>query len=693
MPAANLTPADDAATLPQNNTNGYNEAYQNNVTSNNSTGVQYRMTNNTSDATRTAAFMRFPKTPTDPTIKTSLRSARLIFPLSSGNATDDAHFGVKGWKVAAGGGRLTLAGTSTAKPSYYYLNQGTTATLRVDLPDANTAANGKPYALPDTGGNLLAIIQEIMGQGSWNPGDAITLLFLADNTAPFSGTDFRISAAINDITTYPALVLEWGAPTPPDPQKPEYDQLLAGDSGCAYHDQPGGEKDFTFPVFMPNVIFKKAPLGESGDNALAGSIYGGDRIRGLSANGMLYDIIKEKYGASINPIQQGFAIADTTAQAWANDVSNATGGMWGAAANVNSLRYRLAHPVSNSSKQIIKLSLGANDMLFWGKSDTGSGGLLLYHDNVSYWTSTWLPQWQAKVTQIQGWIDTCINHILSLVPDTSKVWIWLPGYWPLGNHSINRGTSTVAFANGNSQQYQRQIHAAQGAGIGYAQYAYDGGAQTTHTDFSGPLAQQSAAVQFAADYQQKNYPADAPGGVGSESYNPGAASWGFCLGGINFPALGPLSNSTWNYTVGSGGTAVTKSGWEVGLRNVTDVTINRVMRLLDPAFAALDTAYSQVVYTPAWDVLPNSPYSADPTSTYAAADPTYSPEGIHLSKIGVRAWYTAEGGPVDQMTAAIPSVFGPLAPFTPFATATNPSLSHRPGFGGQGIGVGGIRTL
>lgn len=563
--------------------------------------------------------IRFPTVPT----MTNFRRARLQLAVTTNY--DDLHITIRGHKLA----NSPVFGTST-RPKVRWDTQATTASLAFDQ-DAIPA--GKAFEIPDADDALTDIVAEILAAPGYTAGHAITLLFHCSNTLD---AEARLYTGTN-VDLGPRLILTYG---PLSSDATAWDHVSVGDSLSATLNHDGYEVASLSIFGLGTTTVGKAAAGmQSVDNP---GLYGGDLKRGYETPATLERILSDEWGdTNIDMVRREHAVYGTTLAGWYAAISNPTGGLWGNPAVGSSLRARLANPTS--PWQAVWLSAGWNDMHAFG------GAHLLVNE--------WDPEaadaeWQEHIDdtmepQLRGVLDHIYDDCAG---DPDHLWVIIPGAPNFCVKKSNAGSVQYFPQSGsrltNTRDTFRTLYSLTAAtagsnAIGGLQWVWDC-SDTTTGKGDGTLAYQSAIVRAAAAWQVANDPAHV--------YNPSSDYWSAALAGCGWSL--PISGNFWNY--GS------VDRWAEGWRNITDITVNARMRMLDPMLERVAAGYPRVLFLPAIQSMGiDTTYSADPDSPYAQSDPLKWVEGIHPNKDGLADWLTnedADGTPsvVDRMSHRVP---------------------------------------
>lgn len=569
--------------------------------------------------------MRFTTVPTI----ANLRRAKLQ--LAVLNATyDDLHFTIKGHKVAN-----SPVFATASRPKVRWTNEATTASLTFDQ-DAIPA--GKAFEIPDGDDALVAIIAEIIGTPGYAAGNPITLLYHCSTSV---NKEARLYTGTNT-DLGPRLILTYGTLSS---DATTWDHVSVGDSLAATMNHDGFEVASLSVFGLGTTTVGKAAAGmQSVDNP---GLYGGDLLRGHETPATLERVLSDEWGATnIDMVRREHAVYGTTLAGWHAAIANTTGGLWGNPAVGSSLRARLANPTS--PWQAVWLSAGWNDMHAFG------GGHLL----INEWSpATADAEWQDYVDDtLEPQLRDVLDHIYDdCAGDPEHLWTIIPG---APNFCVKKSnnTSVQYFPQSGSRLtntrdtfrtlYTLTSTTAGSNAIGGFQWTWDC-SDTGTGKGDGTLAYQSAIVRAAAKWQQTNHPEDIPPG---QVFNPSGSWWSAALAGCGWSL--PISGNFWNY--GS------VDRWAEGWRNVTDITVNARMRMLDAVIQRVAADYPRVLFLPALQSMGiDTTYSADPSSELAQSDPLKWVEGIHPNKDGLTDWITqpdADGTPsiVDRMAHRVP---------------------------------------
>lgn len=615
---------------------GVNDAFQTD-SSVNITFNQIRLKSNSASASRQWFGIRFPTTPVGLTAA-NLVQAQLQL-TGNNNTNNDLNGEVYGHKVSSSAAFNNGAGNN--------ISSRTRTTAHFPMVSIDQPAF-KSFPVPDAG-NLVTVLQEIMSVSGWTGGNPLTLIFSPNTNAAY---EWRGYDATND-DYKPRLLLNFGNPG----DNPVYFDFYAGpaDSTVAYNAHDGFDRGTLQQVLLPNCNFFHCAAGMGADSGFGG-LGGGDNFRGYTPGGIYQRELLGRYGDDIVMHRWEHAAVGSTAQQW--EVGIGSGTFWGNIATPGTLRYNLANPQSLTGNQLVAMNLGPNDLVAFGAANR-----LVYEEDPDQGDA----DWEAYVVDnIEPAVRACVDEVYTCVPDDSKCWIMISGYpnFCVIDRTRSPTTSTIIFPNGMSNPVFRVVWAADGA-MGDTQWNYDTIDQGIHPgpNADGHRDYQSALIRFTIDRQQKANPADCPevdgtaGKHGPTEYNPAAGSFDTAKLNVNFPSLGPLSYTTWSYSYGhaSQGGAVSTSGWHYGLRNITDITVNRRMALLDEMNRRIAADYPRVIFADARHLMPvDTTNSADPSSDYAQSDQSYWVEGIHLNDTGATLWLNADGGVLDQLVRRVP---------------------------------------
>lgn len=557
---------------------------------------------------------------------TQLRRAKLQ--LAVLHNYDDLHITFKGHKV----GNSPAFGHATNPRARWEANP-TTASLYFSQ---SSIPSTKAFNIPDPDDSLLAIIEEIISLPDYAPGNPITLLGRCSNA-------FNAEAIIyagSSVDLGPRLILKYGSLTT---DASVWQQTDIGDSLAAYLSHDGYEIPALSVVFMGSTTVGKAAAGMQ--NATIGDMYGGDNFRGFETPATIERIFIDEFGdENVDMIRNEKAVAGTTLGQWYSDINNLVTGLWGDPNEPTSTRYKLTNP--ETPWQLIWLSAGGNDMHAFGSQNRL---ISEEDDNVSADAA-----WQAYVDDLQVQLIGVIDEIYNRA-DPDLTWIILPGYPNFCVKKSNNPNPQILPASGsrltNAQDTFRTVYSLQ-ISIGGCQFLYDSIGYSAAGEIHNPYSDitlQSALVRAAALWQQWNHPEEiAPG----YQLNPTGAWWNYALLQVGFPLLGPLSYSTWGF----GGV----DRWNESWRNVTDITVNMRMRMLDSMYENVAAMYPKVLFFPSRQSMGvHSTYSADPSSEFAQSNPLDWVEGIHPNKDGLTKWLTqpdSDGTPpiLDRMTHRVP---------------------------------------
>ena len=566
--------------------------------------------------------------------KDNIRSAALILAgFDDADSRNDPYFTLAGEKVRSAGPY-----TTASTPNSRYVANATTA--KFDVRYDNIL--GQPKIFTIIGGatfttvSLLDVIKEIMNVPNWETGNRAISLFLRGASDVNKDQWFQNPASSGIDSFGPRLQITYGDVSE---HAVDFDLCFIGNSHPAYAGHAG------FPVFgmtLPGVfpgITMDGCVGMQG----AGNVYGfdgADAHRGWTQNGYVQQSMEGRWGTEVEIFRGEFAVAGSTCAQWYSDIGNVTTGRWGDPNGSYSARYRMKHPLSPSERQVWIAEFLGNDVHNWGQD------YLLHSMHDSYW--------EHFLEVYDPYLRGCLDEMYNRAKDPSKMWVYSPG---LPNFPILNAASSIPyvqyFPTANSGIFFESVYTIQGTGgaggaCGYRQAWYDIGLDGAvgHYD-SGALADQSAYIQAAARYQQLNYPSEIPPGM---EWNPAAPNWGFGLytPNINFPAAGPMAHTTWGY----GGIDF----WQVGLRNITDINVNRRFhQCLDTLWEGVAADYPHVIYVPSWRMLgTDTAYSSDPTSEYAQSVTSKWVEGIHPNLVGLNDQWNGPGCQLDRMEEEVP---------------------------------------
>lgn len=628
-------------------------------------------------STRRWIAMRFPSTPLDLT-PDNLRQVRLEI-CGNNNNYNDAMGTLYGHLHPNSG---PLASNAFGDPNKDIVARPRT-TAHIKWNGVDTA----PYYAfvfpegpgPDT---LFDIIHEIISLPTFTPGNPITLIVKPDEVLPLYRWEGYGGAAKEN---QPILTLNYGDSSS-DPVN--IDLYGVGDSTIAYTFNSGFDRGSLQLPLLPNINFYHAAAGMGPDQGY-NALNSGDRVRGYCDGGIYSRELDRRYGDELLMYVHQHAIADTLAAQWVYALQDPGEYFWGDINQVGTLRYNLANPKTDN--QVVIFNLGPNDVIGYGANHFVHGhGALDPEVNHAQWADAVQNIIQPNVETVTEEIYRCVEEGGN---DPTNCWIFITGY---PNHCVidkvmTNPNGTTFLPTGMSNQIFRAIWC-MGDGnhnqLGFLQYAYDTGIPPTlsgnhdrslHPDPFGGYHRdyQSSLIFFAIDRQQKAAPNDCPENDGDPAhkwgpneYNPAAGppnySWDAAILNVNFPTLSFLSYTPWTYNWGnpSVGGSRSMSGWYYGYRNVTDITINRKMALLDEMNQRIADAHPQIAFANCRNKMEVDTWaSADPTSRFAQPRAENFVEGVHLNDTGTTRWLNWPGGILDTLVRTIPVMQRLESPF------------------------------
>lgn len=627
--------------------------------------------------------LRFPVAPTDLTAA-NLRQVRLQM-TGNNNTNSNARGSLWGHRHAA-----SAAFANTDGSGITLHNRNITGRVRTAASvhwEAVPQAPYLPFTFPGESGpqTLYDILHEILSMPGRLPGASITLIMQPDSTDPVHQWDAYVPNSTANEIFKPELIINYGD-TSTDPV--ELDIYSVGDSTMAYSFNSGKDRgDVVHPLFR-NINFHHCAAGMAPDpdNDYLGLAAGGDKVRGYCPGGIYSRELDLRYGEELLMYTHDHAVADSLAEQWEANIPilDGTSRFWGDINQPGSLRYNLANP--QSENQVVMFNIGPNDVMKYGANH-----FIVGHGQLDPETNQ--AEWEAHVESfIQPLVEHMIDEIYRCVVaggnDPRRCWVFITGYV---NHCVidkvmaNPNTTTF-LPDGTSNQYFRAMWCT-GDGIhnflGFFQYTWDVGlpqamsanfTDARHLDPNGGAHRdwQSSFVRFAIDRQQKiagniagalpENDGDPAHKWGPEEYNPGHPTWSSTGGSsaiatINFPFASWLSYTPWVYNYGnpSQGGAVNTSGWYYGYRNVTDITINQKMGILDVMNRRIAAKYDHVAFADCRNKMSvDTVCSDDPTSPWAEPPWDRFVEGVHLNDTGTTEWINWPGGVLDTLVATIP---------------------------------------